>query len=171
VVVAQPAALVVAEEPEDDIGPTRAPRSEKSEGRAGLGPELGRRERQHGREGQKHRAARVVVPVGVHLLLGELDAPARLDLVALEALANTGQSLIELRAVASEEGDGQKQSGSELLRIRRPADRFELRDLHNHRFDRLASRLPAQMPVDRGLKFGSVRCIRHLTEVVSEDES
>jgi hypothetical protein len=55
--------------------------------------------------------------------------PSRQDLVALEALANTGQSLIELRAVGSEKEDGEKQSGSELLRIRRPGDRFKLGDL------------------------------------------
>jgi hypothetical protein len=31
--------------------------------------------------------------------------------------------------------------------------------------------LQAEMPVDRGLQLGSVRRIRHLTHVASEDES
>src|SRR6266566_839827 len=79
-----------------------------------------------------------------------------------------GQCLIELRAVASKKGDGKKQSGSELLRIRRRGDRFELRDLDDQHFSRLASRLKAEMPVDRGLQLGSVRRIRHLTLVVSK---
>jgi hypothetical protein len=39
-----------------------------------------------------------------------------------------------------------------LLRIRRPSDRFKLRDLHDQRVGRLVSRLQAEMPVDRGLQ-------------------
>jgi len=54
-----------------------------------VGSDLGRCECQHDRQGQKHRA-HVVVPVGVNLLLRQLDVPSRQDLVALEALANTG---------------------------------------------------------------------------------
>jgi 3-oxoacyl-[acyl-carrier protein] reductase len=54
-------------------------------GSAVSGSELGRCERQHDRQRQKHRA-RVVVPVGVNLLLRQLDVPARQDLVVLEAL-------------------------------------------------------------------------------------
>src|SRR6266566_4996718 len=129
-----------------------APRSEsrRSSARRASGVDLRRRECQHDRQRQKHRA-RVVVPVGVHLLLGQLDVPSRQELVALEALANPGQSLIELRAIASKKGYGEKQSGSELLRIRRPGDRVNIRDLYDHRFSRLASRLQGEMPVDRGL--------------------
>src|SRR5947199_412404 len=99
---------------------------------------------------------RPFVPMGVNLLLRQLDVPARQDLVALEARANTGRSLLELRAVAPEKGDGEKQSGSELLRIRRPRYRFELRDPHDQRFRHLVSRLQAEMPVDRGLQLGFV---------------
>jgi hypothetical protein len=78
--------------------------------------DLGRCECQHDRQRQKHRA-RLVVTVGENLLLRQLDVPSRQDLVALEALANTGQGLIEFRAVGSEKADGEEQSGSELLRI------------------------------------------------------
>lgn len=131
------------------------------------GSDLCRCEGQDNRQRRQHCSG-VVVPVGLSLLLQQLGLPSRQDLVALEALANTGQSLIELRAVGSEKGQGKKQSGSELLRIRRPSDRFKLRDLHDQRFGRLVSRLQAQLPVDRGFEFASVRCIRHLTHVVSK---
>ena len=144
------ARIRVAEEPEGDTD--RSPLTDRKL-KAPPASELGKCERQHARQRQKHRA-RVVVPVGVNLFLGQLDLPSRQDLVALEALANPGQSLIELRAVASKKGDGKKQSGSELLRIRRPGDRFKLRDLHDHRFSRLASWLQAEMLVDRGLQLG-----------------
>jgi hypothetical protein len=64
--------------------------------------------------------------------------------------------LIELRAIGSKKRDGEKQSGSELLRMRRPGDRFKLRNLYDHRVGRLASRLQAEKPGDRGLQLRSV---------------
>ena len=131
----------------------RAPRGSRP-----VHSDLGRCECQHDRQGQKH-CARLVVSVGVNLLVRQLDLPSRQDLVALEALANMGQSLIKLRAVGSEKRDGEKQSGSELRGIRRPSGRFKLRDLHDQRFRRLVSRLQAEMPIDRGLQLGSVRGI------------
>jgi len=129
------------------------------------GSRLGRCECQHDRQGKKHRA-HLVVPVGVSLVLRQLDLPSRQDLVALEAFANTGQSLIELGAVGSEKGDGEKQSGSELLGVRRPIGRLQHRDLHDQRFRRLVSRLQAEMPVDCGLQLGSVRRIGHRAHLV-----
>jgi hypothetical protein len=60
-----------------------------------------------GRECQKSHAAQLVG--GVRLLLNHLDVPSGQDLVALEAFTNTGQRLIQFRAIGSDQGHGEEE--------------------------------------------------------------
>jgi len=124
-------------------------------------PEAGRLaqrfERKYCRECQKGHAPELVVAMGVRLLLNHLDVPSGQDLVALEAFAHTGERLIQFRAIRSDEGHGEKESASELIRVRRMVNPLELRDLHvQSPLAPLARRLRAEVPEDRLLELSVV---------------
>jgi hypothetical protein len=95
--------------------------------------------------------------MGVRILLNHLDVPSGHDLVALEAFPNTGQRLIQFRAIGSDEGHGEKESASELTGVWRLGDPLKLRDLHvQSPLAPLPRRLGAEVLEDRLLELAVV---------------